>query len=182
VQDNPFQPPEASTSTRPTGVQATAGSRFLARSTDDLALVVIAGIPVFVMVFAVDWPSGDPVWRALQLIPGAITGLAFSVWQWRSLATEGTTLGKRLLDIRVVDATGRPPGFFPGVVMREWALTSIRVALGNVGVLVSLADAVMVFSDEGRTLHDRLAGTRVVRGSTPGAFAPDADDLDYVDP
>ena len=44
-------------------------------------------------------------------------------------------------------------------VLRTWVPAIVQV-FGKVGVLVGLLDALTVFTDQGRTLHDRLAGDR----------------------
>jgi uncharacterized RDD family membrane protein YckC len=68
----------------------------------------------------------------------------------------GQTLGKMLKGLRVVNATGRPPGcpraFF-------------RAALGSLGVVLAFGGIVPMFFDPARRgLHDRLLKTRVVKG------------------
>lgn len=66
----------------------------------------------------------------------------------------GATLGKRLAGLRVVGADGRPPGPACSAARSAWLVLS--VALAGAGLLPALV------SPSGRTLHDRLAGTRVV--------------------
>jgi uncharacterized RDD family membrane protein YckC len=70
--------------------------------------------------------------------------------------TTGQTPGKLVAGLRVVDATGRPPGY-----LRAMA----RALLGLVGTaLVGLGLLPIAFDPAGRALHDRLFRTRVVRG------------------
>ncbi len=69
--------------------------------------------------------------------------------------TTGQTPGKLLTGLRVVGATGRPPGY-----LRAMA----RAFVGLLGTaLVGLGLLPMAFDPAGRTLHDRLFRTRVVR-------------------
>ena len=78
--------------------------------------------------------------------------------------TGGQTFGKMAFGVRVVDRSG-------GVVTMSAALVR---ALGYlVSVLPLGAGGVLMFFDpERRTLHDRLAGTRVVKhSSAPGRKA-----------
>ena len=88
--------------------------------------------------------------------------LVLYVYQCQLVATSGQSLGKRWKRIRIVREDGTPPGFWRGVVLRSWLLTPFRFIpmLGNV---VSLLDALMIFGAGNRCLHDRIAGTRVIR-------------------
>jgi hypothetical protein len=99
----------------------------------------------------------------LDLALAAITlGVGWLVWSlvtWR----HGQTPAKRLLGHVVTDAvTGRPLAW-GRMALRELV---VRVLLGTVLSLVTaggyaLVDALVVYSDGHRTLHDRLAGSVV---------------------
>ncbi len=83
--------------------------------------------------------------------------LALSVYQIMLLSRDGQTIGKRILNLRIVDARdGSNPGF-----VRAWLLRSFVMGILGFVPLVSLVDALMIFTDEHRTLHDRLAETVV---------------------
>lgn len=69
--------------------------------------------------------------------------------------TTGQTPGKLLTGLRVVGATGRPPGY-PRAMARAF-VGLLGTALVGLGLLP------MAFDPAGRTLHDRLFRTRVVR-------------------
>jgi uncharacterized RDD family membrane protein YckC len=69
----------------------------------------------------------------------------------------GRTPGQKLLKLRVVDAQGRRPGP-PRIVVRVLA-TFLGLLPGALGWLWAAFDL------EKRALHDRIAGTYVVRGS-----------------
>ncbi len=70
--------------------------------------------------------------------------------------TTGQTPGKLMAGLRVVDVTGRPPGY-----LRSTA----RALVGLLGTaLVGLGLLPMAFDPAARALHDRLFRTRVVRG------------------
>ena len=77
------------------------------------------------------------------------------------LATSGQTIGKRVMQIRIVDArTGRYPGWVRLVILRVY-LNGLFAAV-TLG-LYGLVDTLFIFRDDRRTLHDRLARTRVDR-------------------
>lgn len=69
--------------------------------------------------------------------------------------TGGRTLGKRLVGVRVVGASGEPIGY-PRALGRVLALALAALPLG-LGLLVAAGRR------DRRGLHDLLAGTRVVR-------------------
>jgi len=83
-----------------------------------------------------------------ELLPAAVFVVGWARW--------GCTPGKLLLELRVVDARG---GGRPG-----WTRALIRY-LGYLASALPLGLGFLwaAFDREGRALHDRLAGTRVVR-------------------
>ena len=92
----------------------------------------------------------------LPLVPLAaflvlLSGGYFSIFT----AASGQTLGKMLAGVRVQsDSGGRVP---LGNALVRWAVMLVGVLAVGVGLLPALAGT------ERRTLHDRIAGTRVVR-------------------
>ena len=75
------------------------------------------------------------------------------------LAKRGQTLGKRFLNIRIVrNDTGENAGFYKNVVIRHFAN-------GFLGIIpfYRLVDYLYAIRGDRRTVHDRLAGTRVIR-------------------
>ncbi|HHI80655.1 MAG TPA: RDD family protein [Planctomycetes bacterium] len=74
--------------------------------------------------------------------------LQSSTWQ--------ATLGKRMLGLKVTDLGGNPIGF--GTALMRYF---VRVLLSSTGLLI-LADFIVGFTnDEGQTIHDLAARTRV---------------------
>src|SRR5262249_61968908 len=69
----------------------------------------------------------------------------------------GQALGKMAVRIRVVSSDGSPVR-----VGQAWGRAMTRAVLGYIPG-VGLVDALMVFSEGRRTLHDRAASTRVVQ-------------------
>ncbi len=77
------------------------------------------------------------------------------------LARTGQDVGKRYAGIRIVNADGSKATEKTALIKRD-ALTLV-LGLTGVGLIYWLVSAAMLFSKGGRTLHDRVAGTRVVR-------------------
>jgi uncharacterized RDD family membrane protein YckC len=113
----------------------------------------VAGYGRRLAALAIDW------WASL-LIARGLLGLD-SAWAFAILAAEyialvptiGTTLGMRFLGIRVL-------GLFSG--LPRWPAVVVRTAL-----LLLVLPAV-VYDRDGRGLHDRAAGTVVVRTGAGG--------------
>ena len=93
----------------------------------------------------------DPHAAAHTLVSGKPFA-TLAIWAVQHLvlvATIGTTIGHRIFGLRVVRDDGvRPVGF---------AKAAIRT------LMIALVIPAVVWDDEGRGLHDRAAGTRLVR-------------------
>lgn len=157
---NPYAPPVASGIDRSDAFvgMAYAGvwHRFLARSIDTLVFF-LSLIPVFVLM------DREP---AAALLLGAVAFLAVMVVQCMGIVVRGQSIGKRVFKIRVVTVQGQPVGFVDGILMREVVPTILANLCGVFGLL----DALMIFSQDRRCLHDRIAKTIVIEAwsSTQG--------------
>lgn len=91
-------------------------------------------------------------------------------WSWGSflainsylLFKRGQTIGKYLLDVRIVDLQGRIAPFWRVILLR-YLLISVVAQLGVLGQLLSVVDCLLIFQKSRRCLHDILAGTRVIK-------------------
>ena len=79
------------------------------------------------------------------------------------LATQGQSIGKMLLHVRIVDySTGEllPLGKLVGLrLVPVWIVSMIPC----VGGLLALFDILVIFGSEQRCIHDLIAGTKVVK-------------------
>lgn len=162
--DNPYQP-------LPSGVEparletaelATASNRLGARIIDNV-VTYAALIPGVIVAAAIRDPNaeGGDVAVLVAVMLGAAGFLGVSGYNWYRTALDGTTIGKRRSRIRVVTLDGQPPGFVRGVVLRSWVF-ALPALLGQLGSLVSLIDALAIFGESRRCIHDHVAGTRVI--------------------
>jgi uncharacterized RDD family membrane protein YckC len=107
----------------------------------------VAGIGRRLLALIIDWLLCTVI--ALAVFGDQFLTIAvFAVEAYLLTATTGFTIGKRLLGVRVVRLDGRPVGF-------GWSL--LRV------VLLLLVVPPLVFDKDLRGLHDRAAGTVVIR-------------------
>lgn len=81
-----------------------------------------------------------------------------AILQWNLIATRGQSVGKLICCIRIVTTDGKLPGFFLGVVMRNWVRSLLAIV-----PFFSLLDIAFIFGNSQRCIHDYLANTRVVQ-------------------
>ena len=170
------------------GSLAERGARLLAASIDELILLGIAlpalfgAVPIVTHAVRLDMPTAsapiDPLLidtgqMESQLIsamlsgPGfVITVLALLAWcgitAWL-VATNGQTIGKRMVGIKVVRTDGSPASFGRIFLMRN-VVSTLPAFLPFIGLLYQLViDPIFIFQDSRRCLHDLIADTTVVR-------------------
>jgi uncharacterized RDD family membrane protein YckC len=128
---------------------ATAGRRFGAMFVDGLVFT-----PVWlalILVYPQDKPFDHPLQRIL--VPAALW-MVYETWMLAKFA--GQTVGKKAAGIRVIRRDG-------GAVTAGQALwRALSRNLMSYTYLPGLIDALMVYSRDRRTLHDRACGTVVV--------------------
>lgn len=132
--------------------------------------------------------------KPLWFLVGLAIFLAYSIWQCVLMSTTGQSLGKKLLNLKVIKSDGSEAGFVGTVLLREVVYmiasviavgivsnllfmmltpdTSKEIILNNLFSYVpTLICAVMLFtSRDRRTLQDKIANTVVIK--LPPANAP----------
>ena len=120
-------------------------------------------------------PLTNLFWSGALVLPLAVGG-----WQLYLLSRSGQTSPKRWLGVQVVTATGEPPtltqvlvregvgrwGLVLGIAYAIWrvsgAFPGLNILSGLVGLLLAADGILARLHPQGRTLHDRLAGTYVL--------------------
>lgn len=92
---------------------------------------------------------GVPAWPCFAV---AVLVAAVELWM---LSLHGSSVGKRVFGLKVVDADGHPPGWSTAAGRQVEQLVSLAV--------FGLGCLWMLWDDEQRTWHDRWSGTVVVR-------------------
>ena len=133
----------------------------------------------------------SPLW----FLVGLAIFLAYSIWQCVLMSTTGQSLGKKLLNLKVIKSDGSEAGFVGAVLLREVVyMVASAIAVGIVVnllfMMLTLEDTskemilnnsfsyiptlictVMLFtSRDRRTLQDKIANTVVIK--LPPANAP----------
>lgn len=83
-------------------------------------------------------------------------------WNCVLLHRAGQTLAKKMLGIRVVRRDGSHCGL-ARIFFARYLPVAVLGAIPIVGGLVSLVDALLIFRDDRRCLHDEIADTIVVK-------------------
>ena len=137
------------------GEDASIGARFVAVVTD---LAILAGIDAAVVYFTLRICGiGLAELGGLPLAPLVAFLLVQNGGYLVAFTASGQTLGKMMAGIRVVSAEPRSPLDFGRAFARElmWLMLAVPAGLGLLTVL----------RRDRRGVHDRFAGTRVVRAS-----------------
>ena len=161
---NPFAPPTARVEDVATGGLELAGrgARLGAVLIDGLIQGAIYYALAFTMFRSmIPDTTGANVFSGfvIQLVAGI--GL-FVLVQGYLLATQGQTIGKKLLGLRIVRSNGEAVGIGRMLGLRYflgWVLTMIPF----IGVIYALADALLIFRDSRKCLHDNIADTIVIK-------------------
>jgi uncharacterized RDD family membrane protein YckC len=96
---------------------------------------------------------------ALQIV---ISVVLFIVLHGYLLATQGQTIGKRLLGLRILRSNGERASLGRLLGLRYF-LGWVLLVIPFVGAIYGLADCLMIFRDSRKCLHDNIADTIVVK-------------------
>lgn len=128
----------------------------------DMAIVLVPTWMMGAVVESARRPFAQPsdgvkLFALLYLIGICI----YVVVQLVMLHRNGQTMGKRLMGIRIVRSDGTRAGLGRIFLLRA-LLPNLIAAIPFVGLFFALIDALFIFADDRRCLHDRFADTIVV--------------------
>lgn len=160
---NPYQAPSAYVADlASTGEIELAGRGIrLGSAILDTIFIMIIALPLW-FVFHPDIFTGKEPSFFTSLM---VTLLTVAIWialNFSLLARNGQTFAKKMLDIKIVrkDASPATVGRIAGYRMiLPTVLTQIPIA----GIIFGLVDALFIFQESRRTLHDLIADTIVIR-------------------
>ncbi len=133
-------------------------------------------------------PLTNLFWCGALVIPAVVIGR-----QLYLLGKTGRTTPKRWFGVKVVTASGAPPGLIRAVwreAVGRWGLPvgtayllwrytgafpDISILLGLAGLMLLAESGISVFNSRRRTLHDKVAGTYVLDAAR--SFSPYLEDL-----
>jgi uncharacterized RDD family membrane protein YckC len=127
----------------------------------DLLLNACCFIPGFTAGVAGEGEGGARLFLGISLA----CYLGLWVYQAYLRATQGQTIGKRAVGIRIVSYDdGSNPGFWRAVFLRDLVPWFIDIMAVRV---FGIIDAAFIFGRERRCVHDYMAATIVVRADVP---------------
>ena len=134
-------------------ILASRSKRLIARIIDGLLGIVAIVIPATVIVIISGAGEG--------IIGAIIGGISFAIYQYYLLATISQTLGKKFMNIMIIDKNGNSGGFLKNVVLREWIIGIIGL-FPVVGIIIIIIDKLFIFREDRRCIHDMIANTKVI--------------------
>jgi len=167
MQLNPYQAPAADSALGP---ELSPDEAPLASRTTRLAAVILDGLLSVVILLPLQIKFGVldnfPKIRPLPAVETAAWAVAgFVLWlaiHGYFLATRSQTVGKRLLNIQIVNVTDGRPASFGKLVLARYLPTSVIAHIPYAGGVVNFVGILLIFRDDRRCLHDLIAGTKVV--------------------
>jgi uncharacterized RDD family membrane protein YckC len=152
-----------------TGTLAGRGAR-LGAALLDLLIFSSCLIPGIAVMSISDSDIGKGFGGALLVIGW----LGILVTQMVLLVKRGQSLGKIVLGIKIVKVSDEGvPGFVKVVLLRIF-VPSLLAGIPYAGALIWLADALFIFRDDRRCLHDLIAETKVIDVSVQALGSPTA--------
>ncbi len=135
---------------------APRGTRFSANLVDNFAVLLPAMIAIVVGAAVSPPPeSGLGLVVVLGVALSAVVSLGAQI---AAQITWGQSIGKRMLGIKVVRTNGDPIELWRLILLRNVVVHVVAQLCG----LMGLVDALLIFGDEQRCLHDYIADSRVV--------------------
>ncbi|HEY0005018.1 MAG TPA: RDD family protein [Pyrinomonadaceae bacterium] len=153
---------------------ASRSSRFVASLIDDVCIIAVIIVSLLLLFIASSASGGqgqrDDTPFILFFVVMMLGILAIAIVQLYFLCKDGQTIGKKLLNIRIVKVeTGENGGFTTNALMRG-IVPNLIGSVPYIGPLFHLVDALFIFREDHRCIHDHLAGTCVIK-KQPG-FKP----------
>jgi uncharacterized RDD family membrane protein YckC len=165
---NPYAPPQGAVRDLPAeGLElAGRGSRLLACIVDTLIGGVMIYLPAFALMaangtFAELEQPADQFDLGVLGVPIFLCVMGFIAWAWITtllVARYGQTMGKRILEIKVVRSDGSQASL--GRIF--WLRNVVNYLLGVIP-FYGLIDVLFIFGVRRQCLHDLIADTIVVR-------------------
>ena len=141
---------------------ASRWARLGASIIDSIIIGVILG-PVMYFTGGFDgFKDGVQPGFVYMLGMGILNFIVFFAINYRYLTANGQSIGKKVLEIKIVDLNGNVPVFQPQLLIR-YAVFVLPGQIPVIGTIFSLVNVLFIFGKEKRCIHDLAAKTRVVK-------------------
>ncbi|MDJ0918887.1 MAG: RDD family protein [Woeseiaceae bacterium] len=159
--ENLYSAPDADVDIPLDDEQAGRGARLIAVIIDGLLIVVVA-LPLMFMLGLIDTAATGPA--PGTSIASMFLGIAaFILINGYFLASSGPTVGKKVMGIRIVAVQDGKILHLGKVVGLSFLPVWIVQSIPLIGALLGLINALFIFREDRRCIHDLIAGTHVVR-------------------
>lgn len=165
---NPYAAPEvrgyATDNSQQRPDLASRSQRFTGALIDGLLMLPLVAGMVYFMSISAGGPAGASAESSflISLISIPVSIAWFLILHGYLLANRGQTIGKMAVGTQIVDAqTGQLVPLLPLFFKRNISIQLLSM-IPIVGSFVALADALLIFRESRKCLHDEIAGTRVI--------------------
>jgi uncharacterized RDD family membrane protein YckC len=164
---NPYAPPRAAVldiadPNAPTTL-ADRGTRLGAAILDGIIFAGMVYVPILIAAAIAGFGgrAGDDTTGAAFIVAGAVALAGFVAWCWLTIkyvTRNGQSIAKKLLAIKVVRTDGSPI-----TLGRIFWLRNFVNGLISIIPLYGLIDVLFIFNESRQCIHDKIAGTVVVK-------------------
>lgn len=163
--DNPYAPPgsnlDIGEADKHPDALATKKDRFFAAIIDGIIMLVIA-VPAMYLLGLYEYAAKGETAPFLTVAVGAVFGfLTYTLVNGYLLSKYGQTVGKRLLNIKIVNMEGAQLPLTRILLLRVLPIQLLGF-IPTFGNLLALIEVLFVFRQDRRCIHDLIAGTQVV--------------------
>lgn len=162
MDNNVFEAPESDLTIDETlnMEKADRGTRFAAVILDTIVMIILI-IPLF--LFSEIFTSGIYIDSYLsEVLSGLLSVFVFAIINYKLLVTNGQTIGKKVLKIRIIDEKSGKLASGNSLLTR-YGFYFFVAYIPFVGWFISIVNALFIFSDEKKCIHDKIANTIVVK-------------------
>jgi uncharacterized RDD family membrane protein YckC len=165
MDNNVYNTPQSSLVTQQSGelVLGSRWSRLFASIIDGL-LVGLVTLPLMYFTGGFDGISTGVEPGVLYTLGIGVAGLiVFVILNGKILLSSGQTIGKKALNIKIVDLEGNLPS--ANTLLSRYGFYYGTQLIPVVGGFLALINVLFIFGAEKRCLHDQVAKTKVVNAS-----------------
>jgi uncharacterized RDD family membrane protein YckC len=163
---NPYAPPQAVVrdiaDPYAPGAPADRGTRLGAAILDSIIFMAMVYAPVLLgALVGAATATGNAGSNPMAVVGVAVAVIGFTVWCWLTImymGRNGQSIAKKILGIRVVRTDGSPASLGRLIWLRN-----VVNGLISIVPLYGIVDALFIFGDSRQCLHDRIAGTVVLK-------------------
>jgi len=135
--------------------------RLWASMIDTLTILAISVPAMFFTGAIEDITNGIQPSVGYNLAIGGLGIIAFITFNGKFLISNGQTIGKKVLGIKIVDLEGNLPSV-KSHFLKRYAILFFPGQIPVVGQVFSFINVLFIFGKQKRCIHDYIAGTKVI--------------------